>query len=242
MAKALASAQKAQQLDPDLGAAHLALGMYHAIYNWDWEQADRHLGRALELEAGSAGIHDGVGWYRTTVGQFGEAEVHLKRAIELDPLSFSAMTELGSLLVCENRPEDALQQFDRVIALNPFANAQVNKVRLLADLGRVQEAQAMVDRLALPDRARRILLNAHIRARSGDRAGALKLMDEAKAYDSGSETGPASAARIYMILGDADRVIEQLTLAYEQRDAYFVYSVCALPDFRPFTAIVDSLL
>ncbi len=36
-----------------------------------------------------------------------------------------------------------------------------------------------------------------------------------------------------MILGDADRVIEQLTLAYEQRDAYFVYSVCALPDFRP---------
>ena len=36
-----------------------------------------------------------------------------------------------------------------------------------------------------------------------------------------------------MILGDADRAIEQLTLAYEQRDSYFVYSVCALPAFRP---------
>src|SRR5437588_1566840 len=233
MAKALASAQKALEIDPDSGEGHLALGMYHAIYNWDWEQADRHLGRALELEPGSARIHDGTGWYRTTVGQFGEAEVHLKRAVELDPLSFSAMAELGLLFMCENRPEDALQQFQKENALNPTRSAQANTAIVLADLGGVQEARAIVDRLTQADPARQILLNAYIRARGGDRAGALKFMAEAKAHDSGSVTGPAAAAGVYMILGDADRTIEQLTLAYEQRDSYFVYSVCALPAFRP---------
>ena len=54
MAKALASANKALELDPNLGNAHSALGMYHGLYSWDWVQADRHLGRALELEPGSA--------------------------------------------------------------------------------------------------------------------------------------------------------------------------------------------
>jgi len=207
--------------------------MYHGLYSWDWVRADQHLSRALELEPGSAHIHDAVGWYRTTVGQFDEAEIHLKRAIELDPLSFTAMTELGTLFACENRPEDAIHQFQNVIALNPqFLNAPTNLAKLLADMGHFQEAQEVVDRERQYNYASQYL-DAYIQARRGDRPAALQLIDKVKRDDSGKAMSPFGAARFYMALGDTDEAIGQLRQAYDERNSYFVFSMCADRTFLP---------
>jgi tetratricopeptide (TPR) repeat protein len=145
------------------------------------------------------------------------------------------MTEIASLYFCENRPEDALAQVRRVLALNPgFPTAQSNLVRYLVSLGRVDEATAAIEQISAGGPKR--LLRALVLAKRGDRIGAMKLLDDAMGSRLSIPVSPFAAARAYAALGDRERTIEWLTRAYEQHDAYFVWALCAAPDFQDLRA------
>jgi TolB-like protein len=82
-----ASARKAVALDPALSEAHAMLAV-HAFWNRrDVTGAHGEFTRALELNPNSAIARHYYSWFLIATGRFDEAQEHLRRALELDPLS-----------------------------------------------------------------------------------------------------------------------------------------------------------
>jgi TolB-like protein/tetratricopeptide (TPR) repeat protein len=84
---AMASAQRALELDPEQADAYASLGLVLANYVWDWEAAERHFQRALELNPGSVSAGQ---WYAEFLGEMGRCDEALAILDESglhDPLS-----------------------------------------------------------------------------------------------------------------------------------------------------------
>jgi TolB-like protein/tetratricopeptide (TPR) repeat protein len=85
LAQIAAGYRKAVDLDPGSADAHAGLALMAMQFDWDWARAEQELKTALAL--GPTAIVEGhFGVLLTTRGQFAEAEEHLRRALDLDPL------------------------------------------------------------------------------------------------------------------------------------------------------------
>jgi serine/threonine-protein kinase len=139
-AEAKAAAYQALTLDPDLPQAHAALGLIAYVYDWDWEAAERHFLKAIELDPGDSETR---AWYSELLmilhrGE--EANVQAKTAVDLDPLSYSAVRSF--LNAASEEDEDQAEQ-----ALNRFIQARPDNLHIrgysfnsLFQQGRVEEA------------------------------------------------------------------------------------------------------
>ena len=75
-------------------------------------------------------------------GRLNEAEIHLMRAIALDPAFASAYGNLANLRIRQNRPGDALPLYEKALELDPdFAIAHYNLAMLLTRKQRFEEAK-----------------------------------------------------------------------------------------------------
>jgi TolB-like protein/class 3 adenylate cyclase/Tfp pilus assembly protein PilF len=87
------AAKRALAIDPALGGAHAALGLI-AQSQWQWQEADRELRRAIELSPGYATAYHWYGNQLAIVGSLDEALAALNKALELDPLSLPVRNAL----------------------------------------------------------------------------------------------------------------------------------------------------
>lgn len=117
-AMAREAAATALELDPKLGEAHAALA-HVDWHRWEWEAAEQGFLRGIELSPGNPTMHQWYADYLTSVARFDEARTHMNHAHELDPLSNIINTELGWLSFFERRYEEAIEQYEKVIAFDP---------------------------------------------------------------------------------------------------------------------------
>ncbi len=99
-------AAKAVALAPDSADAYATLGFIAAMNKWHWTEAENYFRRALELDESSGKAHQ---WYATVLmieRRFPEAEAHLKRAIEIYPLSPNYNADLTELYFYTRRDAD----------------------------------------------------------------------------------------------------------------------------------------
>jgi TolB-like protein/class 3 adenylate cyclase/Tfp pilus assembly protein PilF len=142
------AAERALELDPNLGQAHAALGIYHAS-RFEWGAADEEFRRGLELDPRYSTGHY---WYAFTIisqGRLDEAIEHARVAAEIDPLSLVNGRGYGFIFMWAGRYDEALAQFDRVRELDPnFAPNWGGYARVYAVQGRWREATAAFVRFA----------------------------------------------------------------------------------------------
>lgn len=93
--RAKAAAMKALELDDALGEAHCSLGFSHLLYDWNFDEAEEHFKRAVELSPHYANAYDGYGFFLKAVGRHKEAIEKCKIVQKLDPLSPFAHVSLG---------------------------------------------------------------------------------------------------------------------------------------------------
>lgn len=134
-------AEKALGLDETLAEAHRALGGVLEVGD-DIQGAYREYRRAIELNPNDAEVRH---WYATLLinelGRIDESLREAKRARELDPLSAPAINVYGQALLHAYRFEEALEQIDVALALDPdFHWAYGNRSRVLTAMGRLEEA------------------------------------------------------------------------------------------------------
>lgn len=95
--KARAAVARALELDESLAEAHTTLGVIRSAQDWDVEAGEKEFRRAIEL---NPNYSTAFLWYGMMhllpLGQFGEAEAALKRALEVDPFSLIINTHLGT--------------------------------------------------------------------------------------------------------------------------------------------------
>ena len=89
------------------------------IYDNDLASAEGYLVSALGLEPTLAILHAHLGIVRFMEGRFEEAEIHLRKALELDTGDQMAAFNLGQTLLNLNRPREAMDFFEQLRNRNP---------------------------------------------------------------------------------------------------------------------------
>ena len=107
MPKARAAAERALSLDPEIGDAEAILGLVRGMYEWEWQDAERHFHRALVLRPSSAGAHSNYGMTLICQGRFDEGLEHWRMAEALDPLSTFLLSGRSYWLLMSGRYPEA---------------------------------------------------------------------------------------------------------------------------------------
>jgi TolB-like protein/tetratricopeptide (TPR) repeat protein len=119
MPAALAAAKRAIQLDPNCGEAYTALGSIETNYEWNWAEAGRNLERGVALSPNSSDAEHWMAIYLDAVNRPEEAVTHMRRAQELDPMSFLMNRHLGSTLYYARRYDEALYHLQHAREIEP---------------------------------------------------------------------------------------------------------------------------
>jgi tetratricopeptide (TPR) repeat protein len=129
---ALRVLRRCHRLEPNHPTVQNNLG-YHLL------ERDREIARASELiaaalaqEPGNASYMDSWGWALFKQGKYKEAEAALRRAVETNPQSPESRKHLGDALLRLDRPQEALEQWERALAFaSPDRKGMEDKVSKL---------------------------------------------------------------------------------------------------------------
>ena len=220
--KAKAAAERAVQIDGNLSSAYAQLGMLAAWYDWEPLAAERNLLRALELDPDNAEAHLYLGHLRSNEGRHEEAMKESERALALEPYNtrFHALT--GQFLLHAGRTDDALAQLKQTLALDPnhvlahvFSSAAYSEKAMYPEA--IAEAQVAVN-ATRRTMSHPLGLLGYALAKSGDTAGAQKILDELLEDTKKKYVAPYGVALVYNALGDREQTLAWLERGFEERD------------------------
>ncbi|MGH8271337.1 MAG: winged helix-turn-helix domain-containing tetratricopeptide repeat protein, partial [Gammaproteobacteria bacterium] len=144
------AAQKALALDPDLPQAHMAMG-YVAYYGReDYAAALEQFRLAQTGLPHSAEVIGAIAYIHRRQGKWQEALAGLRQAAELDPRNSRWPRETAITLEALRRYDQAEQQFDQALALEPDNyDAMVRKTWVLLLAGKSEQARTALAKIPL---------------------------------------------------------------------------------------------
>ncbi len=230
--RAREAAQAAVRADPSLGEAHASLGRQQfAGGTWNWDEAERHLRRAIELSPGYSTAHMWMAQVLMARGRAAEGAAEIQRARELDPFSPVVLWTAGRFASYSGDHERGIELSKRAVDLSPeFLRARTSLSEAYAAAGREKEgAETLL--AAVPPAAQAELRSAY------EAGGLNALLERFLRYEQ-ERTGqpclfPAGVGvSLYARLGDAEGVFRCLELA--ARTGSVVLHVQLNPIFAPY--------
>jgi TolB-like protein/DNA-binding winged helix-turn-helix (wHTH) protein/Flp pilus assembly protein TadD len=149
MPKALAAAQRAIQLDPQNGEAYTALGSVQTIYEWDWSAAEQNLIRGIALNPNDSIAEFKYAVYLDAMGHPQDAVTHMRRAVQLDPLSFLVNRRLGATLYLARQYDEALVQLERAAEMEKQTGSIENYLAVIYEQKGERDEAVKHDLIAL---------------------------------------------------------------------------------------------
>ncbi|MES2047938.1 MAG: tetratricopeptide repeat protein [Pseudomonadota bacterium] len=120
--RAIAAAEKAIALAPDLALGYAARGFIRTFTLWDWNGALKDEEKALSLDASDSTIERRYGLLLAIMGKLPEAITSTKRALEIDPLSMFAWSNLGSYYNSTGQLAEADKALHRALDISPSSH------------------------------------------------------------------------------------------------------------------------
>ncbi len=222
MPKAKAAALKAIELDSSLAEPHATIGAYYSGYEYNLKAAEDELKRAIQLNPNYPTAYHWLALILVPLRKNDEAIATARRAEQLDPLSaiISADTAFDFFLL--HRYDDAIQQAQHTLTIDPnFYYAHYLMGKAYNQKGMYKEAVSTLRRaveLNADPIARATL--AQSLALSGQRAEAMKLLEELKADSTHSYIPNYFLATAYLALGDRDTALALLEKDADERCVY----------------------
>jgi len=211
------AADIALQLDPEQAEAHMALGMYRMMYEWDFDGAEQALKRAIELNPSLALAHYDLAWVYEIRGPEWEDEALAAgdRTVELSPLSPFMLGGLAWQYADACRYEEALSLAREAVRVDPgHPMGWLGLGYTYAELGRFDEAIDAHKRLEGT-------IWSFLIAMTYTAAG---LEDKAREIATALEEVPGAAlalAWVYMSLDERDSALHWLAEAEMERIAWY---------------------
>ncbi|UCC71815.1 MAG: tetratricopeptide repeat protein [Gemmatimonadota bacterium] len=214
--KARAAAEKALALDPELAEAHFSESLV-LFYRGDYDDAERALQRAIELNPNYAKAHVWWALQFTTVGiRRDEALAEVERARTLAPDSAYISACAGLARAWTGRYEDAIQDFERVLEQEPESIIGLYGVGCsYSAVRRHEEAIAALEKAAsLANRIPVILgLLGSAYGRAGMEREARAVIEELEGRSERGYVSPVALASIYATVGRPDDAFRYLEAA-----------------------------
>jgi len=220
---AQANAQKAMQLDPELGEAHYSAGAVAYFYEWNWAKARAELERALDLNAKSAETNACYLHSLEPREDPAEAINRVRRALDKNPLSVSITGELGCATYYARRYDDSINFAVKTYEMDSsFVFTHYNLARAYGQKGKYEEAIKEAKKaLEILGQSSMILTElGYDYAMSGNKGEARKLLSELQTRSAHEFVDPYMLAFIYVGLAENDKALTALEQAYEARSAW----------------------
>jgi len=182
---------KSLQLNPRYVQSHVWFGHYYLCWiEGKFEEAERHLNIAIELEPYNAMSYINKYAVLFTAGKFGEAFLTAKQGYELDPDSVIGNRIMGFAYLYKKQYAEATGYLEFASKLSNYAAFnQVDLIKLYTSTGLLEKAIAVADDLKLR-------------------------------ISTGKYVSSCIMSFAYGFLGDIDEAINWLEKAYEEHDAY----------------------
>ncbi len=117
--------QKALELDPSLAEPHATLGFVKTFHKWEWHEAENSLRRSIALNPNYANAHHWLAQVLAIQGRNDEAKAAMLRALEIDPMSYNFLADLGQIYYFDRDYKKAEEYCRRALEIYPdFAFAR----------------------------------------------------------------------------------------------------------------------
>jgi TolB-like protein/Tfp pilus assembly protein PilF len=226
--KARAAANRALELEPNLGEAHTALADILFLFEWDWASADAEYRRGVALSPGSEAVHESYGSYLNTMGRLDEGLAESREAARLDPLSVQPFHDMAINALLRRDFDKAAAGFRHTIEIDPqWTWGYIKLARTLALAKKCKEAYVQADIAE-----RRIAGGVGALSRSwlgstyatcGDMTRAREKLDELHAFEAKKYVDPATFADIHASLGEIDEAVHWYRKALQDRSPDMVF-------------------
>jgi TolB-like protein/DNA-binding winged helix-turn-helix (wHTH) protein/Tfp pilus assembly protein PilF len=219
------AAFKAIILDPNLSEAHASAAFNLWRYEWKFSEAESEFRKALDLNPNNAMAHHWYGMFLASRGRFDEAREQLRQARTLDPLSLIVITNSGWVNYYSRNYDTAIQSYQEALKLDSgFQTAQMKLAWAYEQKGMWREAlvarQGFYIAAGHPEIAR-ALMDAF--ARGGYPEVLRHIVAETEKTDAGPFYYDYEKAKLYAMLGDANKAIMLLRQARARRSGWLVY-------------------
>jgi serine/threonine protein kinase/tetratricopeptide (TPR) repeat protein len=232
-AHALAAAERALALDPDLAEAHTSVAWIR-LGDWNWPEAEREFRRALELDPTQALSRIYHSWLMVLQGDIAGAMIEARKAQEIEPLSPLVNAGTGHTLFLARRYDEAIAECEKSLEVDPNFILGIHVIGMCRALqSRLTDAIEIGERtVSMSGRAPfYVAVLGHYYARSGATEKVREIIEELERVSSTRYVGPHSFAYIYAGTNDLDRAFEWQAKAYEDGASPFFY----------FAPLIDNL-
>jgi Tol biopolymer transport system component/serine/threonine protein kinase/Tfp pilus assembly protein PilF len=214
------AAIRALALDDKLAEAYASLGIATWAYDWDFQESERLLKKASELNSNYAQAHEWYAYVCASQDRYDEAIASMNRALQIDPLSPSLQTMLSFILYNAGEYEEAIKAIERALELDPnyYIALQAGGWTYTA-LGKPQEAIAMARKGVAISRQTSITLWSLTCTLflAGEEDEARIWLAELLEMSTKRYVPAYYFTVIYTIFGEFDTAFEYLDKAFEQR-------------------------
>ena len=215
MARALAAARKAVELDPELALAWVSLSTVQGNYLWQWQDCYESAQKAIELDPANSAALAQAAEITRDLGQLDRSLGMFQKAVKLDPLNLTALKLLARAYSSVGRYEEAEQQFLGLLTLSPgYEQAHVQYAYDLLVQGRYQEALEQAEKEQEPLWRELLRIFAlHSLGRQEESDAGLEAFIEAH-----SDFWAYQIAEVYSWRKETDRAFSWLEAALQYRD------------------------
>src|SRR5258708_2291363 len=224
--KAREAAERALQLDPQLGEAHSVLANVSFSYDWDFDAAEREFQRALALGQNDPTAHQWHSHYCIVRNRLQQALEENSRTLALDPVSPLFNTTRAEIYYNARQFDAAIAQARRTIEQYPtyplayiWLGSAYREKKLYKD---ALEQFAQASKLS-GNHPAITALYGHALALSGDTAGARRALADLRLLAKSRYVSALYFAAVYTGLGEKSTALDWLAKAYKQRNDRLVY-------------------
>lgn len=246
--RARTAARRTLALDDQLAEAHHVLALVALFHDFDWPRAEDGFRRAIELDPELASAHHGYAHFLTAMGRHDQAIAEAELARQLEPSSALLSLDLGWFYYLARRYQDAVTECRHALTLEPEFTPSFHCLQhAYAALGRPHEAATAARTALEATGAEPRTLESLDEALSRDGLAGLWRFNLSRLEGGGAMTCMAFPAATYLAtLGDTDRALEWLEIAYEERSGWLPFVAVepmldGLHDDSRFLRFVDRL-
>jgi TolB-like protein/Tfp pilus assembly protein PilF len=215
--KARQAVEKALSIDPNLGAAHSALGHIKVQYEHDWDGAAKEYARAILLDPSLALAYHRLGLLYAMQGDTDRALAASQRAQQLEPLWLSPRVAASNFLYYAKRYDESIRRLEQVLALDDRADsARSSLVRDFIAKGDYSRALVEIDKRPIRAPGSNAF-RAQALALAGRREEAMAELNQILALSKERYVAAYDIAMIHAALANTEETFVWLERALEDR-------------------------
>ena len=223
--KAKEATLRALEIDPDNSEAYELLGLISFWYEWNWQAAEKHCQRALDLDPKNPTARYAYAHLLSNSGHHERALSEIKVGRELDPLSLRINAEEGQIYFLAKDYDNALDRLQKTIDLDPnFWLSHLMISRVYTEKGMHSEAVAEAKKAEeLSGNSQSQAYRAYALARWGKVTEARAVLSDLLKSATETYVPPYNIAVAYLAVGERERALDYLEKGVTEKDVRMVF-------------------